>query len=680
MNQLLDQFLNESRDNLAYIDENLESLKEENADIDALFRAAHTLKGGAGLVGFESVQELTHTAEDILDKLRHGEIQYSEKMVEVLFDIFDEVVELIDQSEETGDIVAKNQQVIDALSDKAGEILKAKDKEDPKEQTVDTPLQIYPDKPKALEQFSKKTMQDLYEQLPPAINKIDQAFLHHENFYFMDFDLDVDTIMLGNDPFYLLSLFEDALKAIRIDIPKSCEELDRNPLQWASRIFAIVHSDEETIEGVCENILDEIAIYPLSQEMMQDTRSGDNPNKKQPSTKTPGLGKKVKIDQFQIDNLMDNIGELLVMKNSMPYIVKNLNEDTLEQSKRDILSKYDQISRITSQLQETVMAMRLLPLSYILSRYPKLVRDLSKKLDKKIKYEEDGGDTKLDKTMIEHLADPMVHLIRNSIDHGIEDSRTREEKGKDPKGTISIKAMSQGDKVMIEISDDGGGIDADKIAEKAVENQLVTGQKVDEMSKEEIIGLIFHSGLTTKEQISDLSGRGVGMDAVKNAIEGLNGRIGVESELNKGTTIWLELPVSVALTNVFHIKMNNTDYAIAMDYLIETSHVEKSDIQESNKKPFLYRRGELLPLLYPQALVSREAKDRQLQKVVVLQTGDKRFALGVDAFVNQLDVVQKPLTGALKKHPIISGSSLLGNGNVLFILDVNKVANIPSWV
>ncbi len=686
MNQLLEQFLNEARDNLHYLDENLETLKDETCDIDALFRAAHTLKGGAGLVGFGDVQKLTHRAEDLLDMYRRGALEYTPRLPEVLFDLFDSVVELLDDAEAREDIPPEDPSLTQPLIEKADAMLHEKQDE---RSGCDTSLPLSKEPPKPLRYFTQGELSETLKALPEHPPFIDEGFINTPNYYLLDCDLDVDTITLGNDPFYLLSLFEKELKHIKLEIAQSCEEIEQNPLHWATRIVAILCSDEETIEDICENVLDEIALYPLDREGVEavygkapESAKGTESTpvtRQKPAVKTAAIGKTVKIEQEQIDNLMDTIGELLVMKNSMPYIVQTLNADTMEQSKRDILSKYDQISRVTSQLQEIVMSMRLLPLSYIFGRYPKLVRDLSKQLGKKIKYEESGGETKLDKTMIESLADPMIHLIRNSLDHGIESAQERLDAGKAEAGTISIEACSEGDKVFITIKDDGKGIDEEAILHKALENGLVSRERAQQMGKTEILQLIFHAGLTTKKQISDLSGRGVGMDAVKTAIENLNGTIAVDSQKSEGTTITLELPVSVALTNVFHIKMNDTDYAIAMDYLIETSQIEKNQIQESNKKPFLQRRGELLPITYPKALIGSGAKEQEQQKVIVLQSGEKKFAMVVDEFVNQLDVVQKPLSGALQKHPIISGSSLLGNGSVLFILDVNKLSNVASW-
>ena len=369
---------------------------------------------------------------------------------------------------------------------------------------------------------------------------------------------------------------------------------------------------------------------------------------------------------------MDVVGELLVVKNALPYIAENLTPKNVEESKRELSSKYEEISRIIDQLRDRVMQMRLLPLEYIFGRYPKLVRDISKKLGKKIKYIEKGGDTKLDKMVIEKLADPLVHIIRNSLDHGIETPQERLAKQKPEEGTLEISATSQGDKVFIVIKDDGRGIDVDKVVNKALEKRLISPDLLDKMSEEEKLKLVFLPGLSTKEEITELSGRGVGTDAVKKTIEELGGKIYIKSIKDVGTEIKLELPLSVALTNVFHIEMNNINYAIPMDYIVETVKILDSDIQTANHKPFIKIRGELIPLLVEEELLGYNRLEGEIS-IVVIKFNDIKVGFVVDEFVGQLDVVQKPLTGVISYHPFISGISLLGNGDILFILDVTKI-------
>ena len=400
-----------------------------------------------------------------------------------------------------------------------------------------------------------------------------------------------------------------------------------------------------------------------------------HPKEKDVASASAHISKTVKIEQSQIDELMDIVGELLVMKNALPYIAEQIVKEPSEHARRELLSKYEQISRVTDRLQDRVMGMRLLPLSYIFGRYPKLVRDLSKKLGKKIRYEEDGGETKLDKTVIEKLADPMIHIIRNSLDHGLETEEERVEAGKDATGTLKVSARSEGDKVFIAIEDDGKGIDEQKVVMKALEMGIVDPDAVDSMSKEEKLKLLFAPGLSTKEEVTELSGRGVGTDAVKKTIEELGGDIHISSELGKGTKTTFELPLSVALTNIFHVKMNGVNYAIAMDYVVETEKVEVKEIKTAAHKPFIRMRGELIPLLFEPVLLGRGEPDGDEVCLVVVQNQSQKFGFVVDEFVGQLDVVQKPLSGAFANHPFLTGTSLLGNGEVLFVLDPRRLVD-----
>ncbi len=856
MDPILEQFLTEARDNLEYLDKHLEELKDGDEEtINALFRAAHTLKGGAGLVGLNVVKEVTHAAEDLLDAYRNKRIEYSEEMVDILYDAFDEVVELIDAVEELGSVdIDVDEETIENLKSSIRAFL-SDDK--PKEESFSTNLNIVEDI--YTNSFNPLQIQKLAKKLPLKTPVIDKNFIENDNWYLVDVDLDTDTLKLGNDPIYLFYLLET--NELEVSVNVNCDVLKEDNLEWGSRIIAAVKSNEEKFNDAFYNIIDELRFRALSIEVLfdndlesiendmfeefkselieiiknenyavldekisaitqvlnPDTKEGfillrleailtnfdissneykeilniaidklgieisntkpqsepkpqvdselkeakelnekekeiikdilnaqlkvlklakdevvidrtipiikniademgenveltedknslveviktllakisgedireekeekeikenkkpktslQKPERKTEKHVTP---KTIKIDQNQIDELMDVVGELLVVKNALPYIAESMNVKNIDESKRELNSKYEEISRIIEQLQDRVMQMRLLPLEYIFGRYPKLVRDISKKLNKKIKYIEVGGETKLDKMVIEKLADPLVHIIRNSLDHGLETPEERKQAGKSEEGTLEIKATSQGDKVFITIKDDGRGIDLNKVINKALEKGLISPDAIDKMSREEKLQLIFLPGLSTKDEITELSGRGVGTDAVKRTIEELGGKIYMKSQEGHGTEIKLELPLSVALTNVFHVMMNNTNYAIPMDYIVETVAMNKNEIQIANHKPFIKIRGELIPLLLEDELLGyNELKDENA--IVIITFNDRKVGFVVDEFVGQLDVVQKPLTGVISSHPFMSGVSLLGNGDILFILDVTKI-------
>lgn len=841
MDAILEQFLTEARENLEYLDKHLEELEEKDDEVvNALFRAAHTLKGGAGLVGLNSIKEITHAAEDLLDAYRKGEIDFSEELLETLYDAFDEVVEIVDAVEEVGSVdVEIDEKKIESIKNEIRSFLNQEEKEE-----VAFPFEI--DYDLNLAQYFTPLQISKIASIHPPIKTPQIENAKADYLFLMEMDLDTDTLKLGNDPIYLFSLLgENKIKAVSVRV--NCEEIKEDLLSWESYIVACINSNAVEIEDVFYNILDELRFTPLSiekllesdydeadaslfdefkneflemyekndfalldeklnavlqilnpktkegfilsslQAILQhyeinsneykeiiklafeklgwDKESKDNENKKniidekavknalnilntqlrvlevskdenllertklilnntlnflgfnenlesinstnelkefikekiahlnnkekeinedkietkeikkeikEKKAAPTHISKTVKIEQGEIDELMDIVGELLVMKNALPYIAEQILKEPAERVRRELLSKYEQISRVTDRLQDKIMGMRLLPLSYIFNRYPKLVRDLSKKLNKKIKYVEEGAETKLDKTVIEKLADPMIHIIRNSIDHGLEDEQTRIALGKSPEGTLKVSAKSEGDKVFITVEDDGRGINVDKVVQKALEKNLINPDEIDLMSKEEKLKLIFLPGLSTKDEITDLSGRGVGADAVKNVVEELGGNIYVESETNKGTKITIELPLSVALTNVFHIKMNNVNYAIPMDYVVETEKIEKENIKTAAHKPFIRLRDELIPVVIEKNLLNRNYLKKE-NLLVIIQNKNQKFALAVDEFVGQLNVVQKPLTGAFANHPFISGTSLLGNGEVLFVIDPKKL-------
>ena len=875
MDAILEQFLTEARDNLAYLDKHLEELKDGDTEtINALFRAAHTLKGGAGLVGAVPVKELTHSAEDLLDAYRQGKIEFSEEMLENLYDAFDEVIEMIDAMEEIGGVeIEVDNERIEHLKKSVRGLIEHNPQNGEVSQTTNQKLEtsLNIDNSLNTEQFNTFQIQKLSRKIPIEI-ELTREFLDTPNYWIVNLDLDSESVTFGNDPIYLFTLLENQ----DFEVVVKCNGINEdNLLEWNSLLTCAIKSTETEFEDVFYNVFEDLTFKPLTikslfetnypnldnetfeefqtelTELIQnkefaeldeklsaitqvinseskegfvltrlqailtnfhigseeyikvlklalnelnlnieieiskneikeekgeeikesgtieldektknsvlnilktqqkvlkvahdshlldrtkmllknvlgflnidedieslkeveelktfiDTKIGEiegatqpivtkkeqekqvNQTEKQEKTENKeetekhttthhhersAIGKTVKIEQSQIDDLMDIVGEILVVKNAIPYVAENLRSDNVENSKRELFGKYEEISRIIEQLQDRVMQMRLLPVEYIFGRYPKLVRDISKKLGKKIKYIEKGGDTKLDKTMIEKLADPLVHIIRNSLDHGIETPEIRKEKGKPEEGILEVSAKSEGDKVFITIKDDGAGIDLEKVINKVLEKGLIEADSIDKMDREEKLKLIFLPGLSTKDEITDLSGRGVGTDAVKKTIEELGGKIKLKSETDVGTELTLELPVSVALTNVFHILMNKINYAIAMDYVVETTKVLKSEIQTANHNPFINIRGELVPILFESCLLGDDTIKEE-NSIVILTFNNKKVGLVVDEFVGQLDVVQKPLSGAIKNHPLITGTSLLGNGDVLFVLDVKKL-------
>jgi len=899
MDPLLEQFLGEARENLSFIDQNIEEIGGDDPELlNSVFRAAHTLKGGSGIVGFESVKVITHHAEDLLDMLRAGKIEFKSSMTESLYDAFDEVLNLIEAAEESGGIVDADEEKVSAivatLSEQMG-------KEAEGEVEWSLPFNMIQNAADVVD-FNLRGLKGANSQkISFTKAPVDEKFISEKNFYAVSFDIDESCMVYGNDPVYALSLLGKNVIGISSCITETNSKSilsgteDEDGLLLKTTIFAFVYGSYDEIEEALFNFSDEIELLALDidtllminngdtghsidslkelsdiaddfdlrtiadevenslelvgsdtiqyaqlnrflnicglikdedvpklstffkslykgevykgisleesvEEMTQeeaspqtapsiensveidevvqtilngmfqqqykalefvetkddlarigsillkmkkylpeipesfDTKADisnfiaqklgltveevvvqeevvinqeeeisapqivesvvkEEVKKEEPlkqevkvpqKTKSKSddkksvVGKTVKIDQESIDSLMNVVGELLVAKNSLPYLADNVVGMTHDTIKREIMEKYIFINRLSEQLQDLIMGMRMLPISYVFDRYPKLVRDISKKLGKKVKLDMSGGDTKLDKNMIEMLADPMIHIMRNSLDHGIEMPEVREKKGKDINGLVKLSAFAQSDKIIIQIIDDGAGINVQRVADKVLEKGLMTSEEIDKLSEDEMAELVLLPGLSTAESITEFSGRGVGMDVVKKSIEGFGGTIGITTKANVGTTITLSIPVSLAVTSLLHILMDNIHYGIPMESVSETVKIAKDEIEYLHNEPFIYIRGEVIPLLFIESMLDRSEMKEKPLSIVVLNIKGNMLAIVVNEFLGQLDVVQKPLVGIMEAHPLFSGTALLGNGQIIMSMDPLGLLSISS--
>ncbi len=893
MDQLLEQFLSEARENLAFIDQNIGDIGGDDPELlNSVFRAAHTLKGGSGIVGFEAVKNITHHAEDLLDMLRGGKLEFADSMVDVLYDAFDEVVNLIEAAEETGTIVDADEEtvarIVASLHEQMG-------KEAEGEVVWSCPFSL-PDKNRIIN-LPFFTLRDVSSiKIPFRQGKIDENFCLNTHLYAVTFDIDDTCMLYGNDPVYTLSLLED--KVVGVYSSMSSENTksvlsgteDEEGLLLKTSFVAFIYATYEEIEDSLFNFIDDLEFFPLDVETLLSISNGDTglqidslkelvrmadnfdiktikdellsameligidtiqhakltrvldivgmieaedtnklsdffaslymgeayvvpdssvveenkeeisfettelemnehvietlqsifeqqkkalehievdddllrivvtlektrkylPNmpeltdkqsvqsfldvqlglqeaveqevvikveevkemkkvqevekenvvavtstvvesevveeEKTPNANSIGkeekqkavVGKTVKVEQESIDSLMNVVGELLVAKNSLPYLADNVVGMTHEQIKREIMDKYIFINRLSEQLQDLIMGMRMLPISYVFDRYPKLVRDIVKTLGKKVKLDMSGGETKLDKNMIEMLADPMIHIMRNSLDHGIEMPDIRDKLGKNPMGSVTLNAFAQSDRIIIEITDDGAGINVAKVASKVVEKGLMTQEQIDSLSEKEMAELVLLPGLSTVDTITEFSGRGVGMDVVRKSIEGFGGSIGISTKANEGTVITLAIPMSLAVTSLLHIEMNSIHYGIPMDSVSETVKIERNEIEYLNNEPFVYIRGDVIPLLFIKSMLNEDEMQDKPLSIVVLNIKDNQLAVVVNAFLGQLDVVQKPLVGIMEGHPLFSGTALLGNGQIIMAMDPLGLLGISS--
>ncbi len=879
MDPLLEQFLSEARENLAFIDQNIEGINGDDPELlNSVFRAAHTLKGGSGIVGFDSVKDITHYAEDLLDMLRSKELKFADGMIDALYNAFDEVLNLIEAAEESEGIVESDEiivnNIIEDLNNQMGKTIESEDQwkipftlTEDKLHVINLPLNML----KGID--TKKVVFNNAE--------LNEEYTKNENLYAVVFDIDESCMVYGNDPVYALSLLQDKVLGVYSCISDESSkailsgEEDEEGMLLKTQIVAYIYANYEDILDSLFNFIDELQFLPLdissllqinigdanhkldslkelksviqnsdlnliiaeaqkamslvgedtlqyaqlqrflnisglineedvdklndffsniykgevyigdehnntkikevnsdSSEISKEiavedsknielavknileqqhkaleyvnndddlqriiymiekirkhipsmpdtlltkseiqsfldkelnidelistktkqiaeveiTKTVDEPTMKQENkelkqevvgkyveikddSRKAVVGKTVKIEQESIDSLMNVVGELLVAKNSLPYLADNVISMTHDVIKREIMEKYIFINRLSEQLQDLIMGMRMLPISYVFDRYPKLVRDISKKLEKKVKLTMVGGETKLDKNMIEMLADPMIHIMRNSLDHGIEIPEVREKKGKSTNGNINLKAYAQSDKIIIEIVDDGAGINTERVVNKVLEKGLMTHEQIDALNENELAELVLLPGLSTVDEITEFSGRGVGMDVVRKSIENFGGSIKIKTQANKGTTISLSIPMSLAVTSLLHIQMNDIHYGIPMDSVSETVKLQREEIEYLHNEPFVYIRGEVIPLLFIKSMLNEEVKTEEPLSIVVLNIKDNMLAVVVNKFLGQLDVVQKPLVGIMEGHPLFSGTALLGNGQIIMAID-----------
>ena len=383
----------------------------------------------------------------------------------------------------------------------------------------------------------------------------------------------------------------------------------------------------------------------------------------------------LRVDQVRIDTLMDLVGELVVAKNSLPFLAKRAEETyNAKELSKEIKAQYSVINRLAEELQNAMMSVRMVPVSSVFQRFPRLVRDLSRRLGKKIELVMEGEETEADKNVIENLADPLIHLVRNSLDHGIEMPETRIAAGKPETGTLILRAIPMDDQVIIEIIDDGKGIDPNIIKQKAYEKGVIDEEKLDSISDQEAIELIFAAGLSSKEEASDLSGRGVGMDVVRTAVKDAGGSVSLKSEVGKGSTLRLTLPLSMAVAQVMMVEVDQQTYGISMDNIRETVRVPIESIQKIKHSETIILRDKLIPLRRMRQLLNLpEAEQVEEEAVLIVSINGEEVGLVIDDFQEGIDIIQKPLEGVMSNFPIYAGATLLGDGRVLLILNLAEI-------
>ncbi|MGI5880161.1 MAG: chemotaxis protein CheW [Syntrophomonadaceae bacterium] len=664
MSQYLDIFLEESKEHLGNLNQKLLDLEKNSRDIAALneiFRAAHTLKGMSSTMGFEDLADLTHHMEDVLVDFKEGTLQVDTRSIDAIFKCFDRIQTIIEQIETSGNGELDNSDLIYILqSIKSG----STDSLDIEENEI-----ISPDN---LPEESTENTESVFKFSDYDLTVLREADVRDFKVLNLRVEVAPDSLMKSVRAFMVFKAIEEDSEVIK-SIP-SAQDLEEGKFEDYFDMLIISKTDSDSIIKRLESI-SEISVFSITEIQVESLSADTEPEKPEieaiADVDNMVAGKKVsktkqtvRVDIDRLDNLMNLVGELVMHKGRLEQIGAT-------EKLSDLNETIEQIDRISGDLQSVVMKVRMVPIEQVFNRFPRMVRDLSKDLNKEIDFLIEGKDTELDRTVIDEIGDPLIHLLRNAIDHGIELPAQRVKFGKPTRGTLMLRARHEGNNVYIEVEDDGAGIDPERIKQKAIEKGLIGVREAEEMSREEDIELLFMPGFSTADQVTDISGRGVGLDVVKNKIEALNGEINVESKLGTGTKFKIKLPLTLAIIQALMISVRDEIYAVPLGSVDETTKITEADIKMIQNQEVIMLRGNVLPLYRLAGLleVPAEATGDDMY-VVVVRRADKQIGLVVDSLIGQQEIVIKSLGKLLTGVPGIAGAIVAGDGNVRLILDI----------
>ena len=698
VSQYLEIFIDESNEHLQSLSDQLMILEKEpeNSDtINEIFRAAHSLKGMAGTMGYKRMQNLTHDMENVFSEVRNGNMKVTSDLVDVLFQCLDALEEYVNNIQETQDEGTNdNEPIIKALNAFiASENKDAAPAEEKQEQQAESApaeklqadehgisMELADFEKNAVNEALKKGMH-VYEIKVTVdencILKAARAFLVFKN-------LEGHGDIIKSDPsvqdiedekfdfdFQIVILTEESFDDI-IKIIKNVSEIKDADGEEITKAFPEEKTEEEPKEEKTEEKAKQASKAQSSNDKKDANGSKKPAGAKQQAanSKAKPVGHTVRVDIEKLDVLMNLVSELIIAKNGL---VSASSEEGSESINQSFNEQIEYLERVTTNLHESVMKVRMMPIESVVSKFPRMIRDLSKKLDKKMELYMSGEDTELDRTVVDQIGDPLQHLLRNSADHGLEDNATRIAKGKPEVGSIFLNAFQEGNNVIIQVGDDGNGIDVEAVRNKAIERGVITEEQAETMSQKEIINLLFLPSFSMAKKITDISGRGVGLDVVKSNIEALGGDVEVKTELGVGTTFTVRLPLTLAIIQALMVEIRDEKYAIALGSISNIEDIPVKDIKYVEAQEVIHLRGKVIPLIRMDQVLDIEPKEEEPESltVVIVQKGENLAGLVVDNLIGQQEIVIKSLGKYINNNKIISGATILGDGEVALILDVN---------
>lgn len=696
VSQYLEIFIDESEEHLQTLSDCIMVLEKEpdNKDtINEVFRAAHSLKGMAGTMGFKRMQHLTHDMENVFQEVRSDHIKVTSGMIDLLFKCLDALEGYVDNIKSTSDEGTEDNEVI--IKELNDFIAKTEGAEETGNTETSEAKEAAPESTQ-----EEKAGQEKIELTNDEKKAIREAESNGQHIYVMTVHIQKDCLLKAARAFLVFKAVED-FGQILVYRPSS-QDIEDEKFEFEFSFFLASEESEDKIVAVVKAVseiekvdaeeihLDEYVKEAEAQEEQQAKeataeqkeapaeapkaaeKKAPAANAKKQTNAKPVTGRTVRVDIEKLDALMNQVSELIIAKNSLVSISSNESGEYQNQSFHE---QIEYLERITTNLHESVMKVRMVPIESVVNKFPRMIRDLSRKLGKKMELYMTGEDTELDRTVVDQIGDPLQHLLRNSADHGLEDNATRVERGKPEVGSIFLKAFQEGNNVIIEVGDDGNGIDVAAVRDKAVERGVITAEQAENMSQKEIINILFLPSFSMAKKITDISGRGVGLDVVKSNIEALGGDVEVRTQLGEGTTFIVRLPLTLAIIQALMVEIRDEKYAIALGSISNIESIPVNEIKYVQAQEVIHLRGAVIPLIRLDQVLDMEEKQEEPENltVVIVKKGDSLAGLVVDNLIGQQEIVIKSLGKYINNNKIISGATILGDGEVALILDVNTL-------
>jgi len=683
-NQYLEMFIEESKEHLQACNEHLLILEKNPNDIaivNEVFRSAHTLKGMSATMGYEDIANLTHKMENVLDEIRNNKLHVTPELLDVVFIAVDQLEEMV------LDIASGGNGKLDVTS--------TVQKLHAIEIGVEIPIAASTVAPFENVESAENSKTNLLSYDDYELTIIQQSFEQNYSTFEISISLRDDCLLKAARVYMVFELLEKMGDVIKSS--PTVERLENEDFDQSFTVALVTVEAKEIVQKklmkvseVTEIIVTEVSIEQLKTRQKDESENNEENHKVQGNVKedlqedfvneeeqekvstskpTVAIGNKtIRVNIERLDILMNLFEELVIDRGRLQSISKEIHNNELDET-------VEKMSRITGDLQNIILNMRMVPVDTVFNRFPRMVRQLTRDLNKKINLEIIGAETELDRTVIDEIGDPLVHLIRNSLDHGIESPEIRKANGKPEEGTVVLRAYHSGNHVFIEIEDDGAGINRQRVLKKAISKGIVRESDAASLTDQQVAKLILSSGFSTAEVLTDISGRGVGLDVVKTTIESLGGTIEISSTEGKGSLFSIQLPLTLSIISVMLVELEKEIYAVPLSSIIETAIIKSSDILNAHNQKVIDFRGKVVPLVFLEDVfeVPKDSSEEEYFSVVLVRKGEKMAGLVVDTFIGQQEVVLKSLGTYLSNVFAISGATILGNGKVALIIDCNAL-------